>query len=127
MAFLMFRTFGILFLSGTILVMYLLRIKKKGKFIKRKAVQEEEKAEYDEWERFIQIMATVGLLIYGLLVAVPCVLDIPYLLSGNLVEVTGEVTQGAMAGDSGYVSSANQEKGQVYKTQGGSGRRKSRV
>ena len=99
MAFLMFRTIGILFLSGTILVMYLLRIKKKGKFIKRKAVQEEEKAEYDEWERLIQIMATVGLLIYGLLVAVPCVLDIPYLLSGNLVEVTGEVTQGAMAGE----------------------------
>ena len=29
----------------------------------------------------------------------PCCLDIPYLLSNNLVEVTGEVTQGAMSGE----------------------------
>ena len=30
---------------------------------------------------------------------IPCCLDIPYLLSNNLVEVTGEVTQGAMSGE----------------------------
>ena len=32
----------------------------------------------------------------GVLVTIPCCLDIPYLLSNNLIEVTGEVTQGAM-------------------------------
>ena len=35
--------------------------------------------------------------IFGILITVPCCLDIPYLLSGDLVEVTGEVTQGSMS------------------------------
>ena len=33
------------------------------------------------------------------MITVPCCLDIPYLLSGDLVEVTGEVTQGSMSGE----------------------------
>ena len=66
---------------------------------KRKAVNEEEKIKYQKWEKIINVMAVVGLLILGIFITVPCCLDIPYLLSNNLVEVTGEVTQGAMSGE----------------------------
>lgn len=91
MALLMFRTFGVIIVSFIVLIMYVLHRKKNGKFIKRKAVNEEEK--------IINVMAVVGLLILGIFITVPCCLDIPYLLSNNLVEVTGEVTQGAMSGE----------------------------
>ena len=60
---------------------------------------EEEKIKYQKWEKIINVMAVVGLLILGIFITVPCCLDIPYLLSNNLVEVTGEVTQGAMSGE----------------------------
>lgn len=49
--------------------------------------------------KIINVMAVIGLLILGIFITVPCCLDIPYLLSNNLVEVTGEVTQGAMSGE----------------------------
>ena len=91
MALLMFRTFGVIIVSFIVLIMYVLHRKKNGKFIKRKAVNEEEKIN--------NVMAVVGLLILGIFITVPCCLDIPYLLSNNLVEVTGEVTQGAMSGE----------------------------
>ena len=58
-----------------------------------------EKIKYQKWEKIINVMAVVGLLILGIFITVPCCLDIPYLLSNNLVEVTGEVTQGAMSGE----------------------------
>ena len=38
-------------------------------------------------------------IVTDIFITVPCCLDIPYLLSNNLVEVTGEVTQGAMSGE----------------------------
>ena len=93
MALLMFRTFGVIIVSFIVLIMYVLHRKKNGKFIKRKAVNEEEKIKYQKWEKIINVMAVVGLLILGIFITVPCCLDIPYLLSNNLVEVTGEVTQ----------------------------------
>lgn len=76
--------------------MYLLHRKKNGKFIKRKAVNEEEKRKYQKWEKRINVIVIAGLVVMGVLVTIPCCLDIPYLLSNNLIEVTGEVTQGAM-------------------------------
>lgn len=99
MVFLIFRTLGLIIISFIVLIMYILHRKKKGKFIKRKAVNEKEKRKYQKWEKIINVMAVVGLLILGVFIAVPCCLDIPYLLSDNLVEVTGEVTQGAMSGE----------------------------
>lgn len=96
MALLMFRTFGIILIYAIVLVMYLLHRKKNGKFIKRKAVNEEEKRKYQKWEKIINIAAIAGLIVMGILVTIPCCLDVPYLLSNNLIEVTGEVTQGAM-------------------------------
>lgn len=99
MVLLMFRTFGLIIISFIVLTMYILHRKKKGKFIKRKAVNEEEKIKYQKWEKTINIMAVVGLLILGIFITIPCCLDIPYLLFDNLVEVTGEVTQGAMSGE----------------------------
>ena len=99
MVFLMFRTFGLIIISFTALIIYILHRKKKEKFIKRKAVNEKEKIKYQKYEKMINIMAIAGLLILGIFITVPCCLDIPYLLSDNLVEVTGEVTQGAMSGE----------------------------
>ena len=99
MIFLIFRTFGLIIISFMALIMYILHRKKKGKFIKRKAVNEKEKRKYQNWEKIINVMVVVGLLILGIFITVPCCLDIPYLLSDNLVEVTGEVTQGAMSGE----------------------------
>ena len=90
MALLMFRTFGVIIVSFIVLIMYVLHRKKNGKFIKRKAVNEEEKIKYQKWEKIINVMAVVGLLILGIFITVPC---------NNLVEVTGEVTQGAMSGE----------------------------
>lgn len=97
MSLLMFRTFGLIIVSFIVLIMYILHRKKKGKFIKRNAVNAEEKIKYQKWEKIINVMAVVGLLILDIFITVPCCLDIPYLLSDNLVEVTGEVTQGAMS------------------------------
>ena len=59
----------------------------------------QQKIKYQKWEKIINVMAVVWLLILGIFITVPCCLDIPYLLSNNLVEVTGEVTQGAMSGE----------------------------
>ena len=42
MALLMFRTFGVIIVSFIVLIMYVWDRKKNGKFIKRKAVNEEE-------------------------------------------------------------------------------------
>ena len=81
MALLMFRTFGVIIVSFIVLIMYVLHRKKNGKFIKRKAVNEEEKIKYQKWEKIINVMAVVGLLILGIFITVPCCLDIPYLLS----------------------------------------------
>ena len=63
MALLMFRTFGVIIVSFIVLIMYVLHRKKNGKFIKRKAVNEEEKIKYQKWEKIINVMAVVGLLI----------------------------------------------------------------
>lgn len=79
MALLMFRTFGVIIVSFIVLIMYVLHRKKNGKFIKRKAVNEEEKIKYQKWEKIINVMAVVGLLILGIFITVPCCLDIPYL------------------------------------------------
>lgn len=51
MALLMFRTFGVIIVSFIVLIMYVLYRKKNGKFIKRKAVNEEEKIKYQKWEK----------------------------------------------------------------------------
>ncbi len=48
MALLMFRTFGVIIVSFIVLIMYVLHRKKNGKFIKRKAVNEEEKIKYQK-------------------------------------------------------------------------------
>ena len=84
MALLMFRTFGVIIVSFIVLIMYVLHRKKNGKFIKRKAVNEEEKIKYQKWEKIINVMAVVGLLILGIFITVPCCLDIPYLLSNKV-------------------------------------------
>ena len=57
MALLMFRTFGVIIVSFIVLIMYVLHRKKNGKFIKRKAVNEEEKIKYQKWEKIINAVA----------------------------------------------------------------------
>lgn len=51
MALLMFRTFGLIIIFFIVLIMYVLHKKKNGKFIKRKAINEEEKLKYQKWEK----------------------------------------------------------------------------
>lgn len=78
MALLMFRTFGVIIVSFIVLIMYVLHRKKNGKFIKRKAVNEEEKIKYQKWEKIINVMAVVGLLILGIFITVPCCMGKPH-------------------------------------------------
>ena len=98
MALLMFRTFGMIILFFIVLTMYLLHRKKKENFIKYKATSEEEKRKYQKWEKRINVIAVIGLITMAIFITIPCCLDIPYLLSNNLIEVTGEVIQGSTAG-----------------------------
>lgn len=100
MALLVFRTFGAVVVSLVVLGMYLLHRKKKGTFIKRKAASEKERLQYQKWEKRLHILVIAALVVLFVLVTIPSCLDIPYLLSGNLVEVTGEVTQGSMSAES---------------------------
>ena len=98
MALLMFRTFGVIIVSFIVLIMYVLHRKKNGKFIKRKAVNEEEKIKYQKWEKMIHILGAAGIFALVIFITIPCCMDIPYLITGDLIEVSGTVTQGAMAG-----------------------------
>lgn len=99
MLLLMCRTFGYIIMSVILLAMYISHRQKKGKFIKRKAANEKEQLKYQKWEKWINGMAVGGLVFVFIWITIPCCLDIPYLLSDNLIEVTGRVTQGSMAGE----------------------------
>lgn len=99
MALLIVRTFGLIIISAAALMMYVSHKKKKKKFIKRKPATEAEKLSYQKWEKIIDTTVIVGFLVLVMFVTLPCCMDVPYLISGNLIEVSGVVTQGAMAGE----------------------------
>ena len=80
-------------------VMWFLHKKKKTKFIKRKPVSEQEKRTYEKWEKIIEITAVVGLIIAWILVVIPHILDVPYLVTGDLKIAMGTVTGGDTASE----------------------------
>ena len=69
MALLMFRTFGVIIVSFIVLIMYVLHRKKNGKFIKRKAVNEEEKIKYQkskfDMSKYLFIVLLIEHRVYG--------------------------------------------------------------
>ena len=75
-------------------VMWLLHKVKKTKFIKKKPTSEHEKQKYEQWEKRIEITATVGLIVIWTFLGIPHILDVPYLVTGNLKEAMGTVTGG---------------------------------
>ena len=75
-------------------VMWLLHKVKKTKFIKKKPTSEHEKQKYEQWEKRIEITATVGLIVIWTFLEIPHILDVPYLVTGNLKEAMGTVTGG---------------------------------
>ena len=75
-------------------VMWLLHKVKKTKFIKKKPTSEHEKQKYEQWEKRIEITATVGLIVIWIFLGIPHILDVPYLVTGNLKEAMGTVTGG---------------------------------
>lgn len=99
MLFLTIRTIGLLLLSVVLLALYLRHRKNHGRWIKRKAVRTEEALAQQTWEKRIDVLVLVGLVLFAALVTAPCCLDVPYLVSGRLVEVRGEVTQGSVSGE----------------------------
>ena len=74
--------------------MWLLHKVKKTKFIKKKPTSEHEKQKYEKSEKRIEITAAVGLVVIWIYLGVPHLLDIPYLVTGNLKEAMGIVTGG---------------------------------
>lgn len=75
-------------------VMWFLHKKKKTKFIKWKPISEQEERKYEKWEKRIEITAVAGLIIAWMVVGIPHILDVPYLVTGNLKTAMGTVTGG---------------------------------
>ncbi len=98
MVLLMLRTIGVIAMTIAVLVMYISHVKRKAKFIKRKPVTEKEKISYQKWEKIIHVIAILFLVFTLIFVTIPCCMDLPYLFSNNLIEVSGVVTHAAKAG-----------------------------
>lgn len=77
-------------------VMWILHKVKKTRFIKNKPTSEQEKKNYEKWEKRIEITAAVGLVAVWIFLGIPHMLDLPYLVTGNLKEARGTVTGGDM-------------------------------
>lgn len=71
-------------------VMWLLHKVKKTKYIKKVPTSEHEKMKYEKRE----ITAVMGLIVAWIMVGLPHVLDVPYLVTGNLKEAMGTVIGG---------------------------------
>lgn len=89
----MYTFMPIIFLI-VVTVMWLLHKVKKTKFIKNKPTSEHERQKYEKWEKRIEITATVGLIVIWIFLGIPHILDVPYLVTGNLKEAMGTVTGG---------------------------------
>lgn len=89
----MYTFMPIIFLI-VVTAMWLLHKVKKTKFIKNKATSECEKQKYEKWEKRIEITAIVGLIVVWIFLGIPHILDVPYLVTGNLKEAMGIVTGG---------------------------------
>lgn len=99
MVLVMVRTFGIFFLTIVITFIWILHKKRHTTFIKYKPKGEKETKKYIKWEKRLEQLSVVGIVIIWIFLGIPCIRDIPVILTGNLVEVSGIVTSGSMSGE----------------------------
>lgn len=100
MSYLVIRTIGLILLTIIVTIMWIDHKKKRTLFIKIKPTTENQKKKYKKWEKRLDVLSFTGVLIGWAVLAIPCCLDLPCLVTGDLREVSGVVTAGAMAGES---------------------------
>lgn len=98
MILLIWRTMGLILLTVIVTIMWVLHKKKKTLFIKYKPRNMKEAERYSKWEKRLNIISIIGLAIVWIFITLPCILDIPYILTNELEEVSGIVTGGSVAG-----------------------------
>ena len=99
MSYLIIRTVGFILLTVIVTFMWIGHKKKHTLFIKVIPTSDKKKKRYKKWEKRLDVMSFIGVLICWGVLAIPCFLDLPYLVKGDLREVSGLVISGAMAGE----------------------------
>lgn len=100
MGYLMMRTIGMILLTVIVTVMWIGHKKKRTLFIKVKPTTEAQKKKYEKWEKRLDVISFIGLLVCWVVLAIPCCLDLPYLVTGELREISGTVIGGSMTEES---------------------------
>ena len=99
MTYLIIRTVGTIVLTVIVKAMWIRHKKKRTLFIKRKPSSENQREKYAKWEKRLDVISFIAVLIVWVILAIPCCLDVPSLITGNLKEVSGVVVGGSMAGE----------------------------
>lgn len=99
MSYLIIRTIGLILLVIIVTIMWIGHKKKRTLFIKIKPTTENQKEKYKKWEKRLDVISFIGVLIGWIVLAIPCCLDLPCLATGDLREVSGIVTGGDMAAE----------------------------
>ena len=99
MYFLIGRTLGIIILSIIVTFMWGNHKRKGTSFIKKEVVSQSQKEKRIKLEKRLDIVCIVGLVIVWVFLTLPCLLDMPYLVSGNLKNIEGMVVSGDVAGE----------------------------
>lgn len=99
MTLVMVRTFGLFFLTIIITLIWVLHKKRHTTFIKYKPKGQKETEKYKKWEKRLELLSVVGVVIVWIFLGIPCIRDIPVILNGNLIQVSGVVTSGSMSGE----------------------------
>lgn len=88
------RTIGIIIVCFFSTGMWINHKRKGTVFIKREIPNEKFREKRMKTEKRLDIVCVVGLLYFWIVIAIPCMLDVPYLFTGNLKTITGIVTGG---------------------------------
>ncbi len=93
------RTFGLFICTVVITIMWILHKKRHTTIIKYKPKGSEEIKKYATWEKRLDVLCVIGVIVAWLVLGIPCIRDIPVILTGNLTEVNGIVTSASMSGE----------------------------
>lgn len=93
------RTFGLFIMSVIVTIMWILHKKRHTTFIKYKPKGSKETKKYASWEKRLELLSVIGIVIVWIFLGIPSIRDIPIILSGNLTEVSGIVTSASMSGE----------------------------
>lgn len=94
MKYLIGRTIGIIIVCFFSTCMWINHKRKGTVFIKREIPNEKFREKRKKTEKRLDIVCVVGLLYMWIFITIPCILDVPYLFSGNLKTITGTVIGG---------------------------------